>query len=186
MPVSWFFATFTVAAGGAAGKPGGSALPFLLLDAWLEEFRKDNMLMANHPIVGAWRLVSFAFTDAAGEVAYPLGDSPAGGVLFTADGHMSLNFMAGGRAPFAADDFLGGTPEEQAGAARSFVAFGGPYFLEEGAVLIDVKHSLHPNWAGHVHKRLFEVSGACLALSTPEPILLQGKPRSGEARFERL
>ena len=69
--------------------------------------------MANHPIVGAWRLLSFAFTDEAGEVVYPLGDSPGGGVIFTADGHMSLDFMAGGRVPFAADDILGGTPDEQ-------------------------------------------------------------------------
>ena len=142
--------------------------------------------MANHPIVGAWRLVSFAFTDEAGEVAYPLGNRPLGGVLFTADGHMSLNFMAGGRPAFAADDILGGTPEELAAAARTFVAFGGPYTLEEGAVLIDVKYSLHPNWTGHVHKRLFEVSGDRLSLSTPEPIRLQGQHRSGEARFERL
>ena len=52
--------------------------------------------------------------------------------------------------------------------------------------MIDVKHSLHPNWAGHLHKRLFEVSGDGLTLRTPEPILLQGKRRSGEATFERL
>jgi hypothetical protein len=142
--------------------------------------------MANHPIVGAWRLLSFAFTDEAGEVVYPLGDSPVGGVIFTADGHMSLDFMAGGRAPFAADDILGGTPDEQAAAARSFVAFGGPYIIEDGAVLIDVKHSLHPNWAGHAHKRFFQVSGDSLSLRTPQPIHLQGKLRSGEARFERL
>ena len=142
--------------------------------------------MATHPIVGAWRLVSFAFTDEAGDVAHLLGDRPAGGVLFTADGHMSLNFMAGGRAAFAADDILGGTLEELAAAARSYVAFGGPYTLEDGAVLIDVQHSLHPNWAGHVHKRLFEVAGDRLTLRTPQPILIQGKPRSGEATFERL
>jgi hypothetical protein len=142
--------------------------------------------MANHPIVGAWRLLSFAFTDEAGEVVYPLGDSPVGGVIFTADGHMSLDFMAGGRAPFADDDILGGTPDEQAAAARSFVGFGGPYIIEDGAVLIDVKHSLHPNWAGHAHKRFFQVSGDSLSLRTPQPIHLQGKLRSGEARFERL
>ena len=143
-------------------------------------------MMAEHPIVGAWRLVSFAFTDEAGEVACPLGDSPGGGVIFTADGHMTLSFMAGGRPAFAADDFLGGTPEELAAAAGSFVAFGGPYRVEDGAVLIDVKHSLHPNWTGHVHKRIFQVSADRLSLRTPEPILLQGKRRSGEARFERL
>ena len=142
--------------------------------------------MAPHPIVGAWRLVSFAFTDEAGEVAYPLGDRPGGGVIFTADGHMSLSFMAADRPAFAADDILGGTPEELAAAARSFVAFGGPYRIEDGAVLIDVKHSLHPNWAGHLHKRLFQVSGDRLTLSTAEPILLRGKRRSGEATFERL
>ena len=142
--------------------------------------------MADHPIVGAWRLVSFVFTDEAGQVSYPLGDSPGGGVIFTADGHMSLSFMAADRAPFAADDILGGTPEELAAAARSFVAFGGPYTIADGAVLIDVKHSLHPNWAGHVHKRLFEVAGDRLTLRTPDPILLQGERRSGEATFERL
>ena len=142
--------------------------------------------MATHPIVGVWRLVSFVFTDEAGEVAYPLDDRPGGGVIFTADGHMSLNFMANGRAAFEADDILGGTPEELAAAARSFVAFGGPFTFDDGAVLIDVKHSLHPNWAGHVHKRLFEVSGDRLTLSTPQPIVLQGKLRSGEATFERL
>jgi hypothetical protein len=170
-----------------AGRPGGdTALPFLLLVAAPLAFEKENTSMAEHPIVGAWRLVSFAFTGEAAQVSYPLGESPGGGVIFTADGHMSLDFMAGGRPAFAADDILGGTPEELAAAAGSFVAFGGPYRIEDGAVFIDVKHSLHPNWTGQAHKRLFQVSGDRLSLRTPEPILLQGKRHSGEATFERL
>ncbi len=49
-------------------------------------------------LIGAWRLRSFTFTDAAGAVLHPLGERPAGFVLITADGYLALNFMAGERA----------------------------------------------------------------------------------------
>lgn len=142
-------------------------------------------MSATDQLTGAWKVTSFAFTDAGGGVYNPLGESPAGTVAFTPDGYMSFTFMASARAPFAAEDLFGGSEAERAAAAAGYVSFGGPYRVEDNAIVIDVEYSLFPNWVGKKQVRLFFVEGDRLTLRTPGPKIFNGVERTGEARLRR-
>lgn len=136
-------------------------------------------------LIGAWRLRSFEFTDAAGGILRPLGEHPAGYVILSGDGHMSLNFTATDRADFAVDDLFGGSDEERAAAARGFVSFGGPYRIEGDAVVVEVEFSLLPNWVGRPQTRRFAIDGDRLTLRTTGPKRFGGMARTGEAVLVR-
>jgi len=49
--------------------------------------RQDGIADA---VVGTWRLVSYEDTDSAGHHSYPFGTVPLGLLVYTADGHMSI------------------------------------------------------------------------------------------------
>ncbi len=141
--------------------------------------------MSLERLAGAWRLLSFEFTDAEGGKFHPLGENPSGSVVIAAGGHFSLTFMALGRADFAADDLFAATPEERAAAAGGYVAFGGPCRVKGDAIEIEVEYSLFPNWVGKTQIRLFELDGDRLTLRTAGPRLFAGVERSGQARLVR-
>ncbi len=73
--------------------------------------------MTPNPLVGTWRLVSWENRSTDGTVSHPLGRDAVGLIIYTDDGYMSVAMMRADREPFAADDLLGGTPDEQARAA---------------------------------------------------------------------
>ncbi len=134
---------------------------------------------------GAWRLLSFVFTDADGELFYPLGRDPAGYFVVTGDGHATLSFTATGRDRFAANDLFAGADDELANAAKGYVSFGGPCEVGSDAITIHVKYSLFPNWIGQQQVRLYTLDGDRLTLRTDGPKLFGGVERRAEARLER-
>lgn len=141
--------------------------------------------MAVDELAGAWRLRSFTFTDADGNAIHPLGENPAGFVLITPDGYLALNFMAGGRAGFAADDLFGGNEEERARAVGEVVAFAGPCQFDGHAVSVNVEFSVFPNWIGSTQVRNVEISGDMLVLTTQGANMFAGALRRAEARLVR-
>ncbi len=141
--------------------------------------------MTGEDLIGTWRLRSFAFTDEAGVVFHPLGERPVGFVLISADGYLALNFMAGGRSKFAADDLFGGDGSERAQAAAEIVSFAGPYEFDGTAVSVTVEYSVFPNWIGGTQVRQVEVSGDTLILRTEGAHLFAGARRQAEARLIR-
>ena len=122
-------------------------------------------------VVGTWRLKRWETRAANGRVAYPLGPDAVGSLTYTPGGHVAVAIMRTGRAAFAGDDLLGGTPEERAAAAAGYVSYCGRYEVRDGAVVHHVELSLFPNWVGSEQVRFAEVAGDELTISTgPLPI----------------
>ena len=117
-------------------------------------------------VVGTWRLKRWETRAADGTVRYPLGEDAVGYLSYTPGGHMSVSLMRAGRAAFASDDLLGGTPEERAAAAAGYVSYGGRYELRDGAVIDHVELSLFPNWVGVEQVRFGRVEGDELTITT--------------------
>jgi Lipocalin-like domain len=140
---------------------------------------------ATAALVGAWSLRRFVFTDGKGGEHFPLGETPRGFVLITPDQHLSLCFMAEGRAPFAENAILDGGEAERANAAASYVSFGGPCRIEGDEVVVEVVAAFHPNWAGSTQRRRFALDGDRLTLSTLAPIDIGGRRLMGRAELIR-
>ena len=121
------------------------------------------------PIVGTWKLVSFAIQKDDGTVLYPFGEDAAGSIIYTESGRYSTQLMSLGRPHFASGDQMKGTPEEMAANYKSFISDYGHYDYDEagGYVVHNIEGCLFPNWEGQGHKRFIELSGNRLKLSTP-------------------
>lgn len=85
----------------------------------------------------------------------------------------------------AAEDLLGGTSEEKARAAETYVSYSGRYVFRGDRVIHDVELSLFPNWSGVEQERLGEVTGNRLTLRT-SPLLLGGIELSARVVWERV
>ena len=90
---------------------------------WGDMMHRTNV----NPLVGTWRLVSFAVQDADGGIDFPFGRDAEGSITYTADGRMAVQFGAANRARLAASDWLGGADAEIAAAARDYFAYCGTY-----------------------------------------------------------
>ena len=117
-------------------------------------------------VVGTWRLKRWETRAADGRVRYPLGEDAVGYLSYTPGGHMSVSIMRAGRAAFAGEDLLGGTPEERAAAAAGYASYCGRYELRDGAVGHHVELSLFPNWVGVDQVRFGHVEGDELTITT--------------------
>ncbi|CAA9389038.1 MAG: hypothetical protein AVDCRST_MAG03-462 [uncultured Rubrobacteraceae bacterium] len=140
----------------------------------------------DNPLVGTWRLLSWENRGIGdGEVSHPLGQDAAGYIMYGPDGYMSVAISRSDRARFAAGDLLGGTAEERAQAAKTYVSYCGRYEWRGETVIHFVELSLFPDWVGAEQERLVEVSGDRLVLST-RPILLGGVQRTAHLIWERV
>ncbi|RXV70954.1 lipocalin-like domain-containing protein [Burkholderia stabilis] len=128
-------------------------------------------------LVGAWRLVSYEVRPRDGSaVAYPLGRDVRGWILYTPDGYMSAQLMAAGRPPYANGDLHGGTADECATAARGYVAYSGPFHVDDdGTLTHEMDVSLFPNWIGNVQQRVVVLDGGRLQLGTAAPARIDGR-----------
>jgi len=132
-------------------------------------------------LVGAWQLVSCTETDAAtGETFLPMGPSPRGLILYTADGYMSAQLSSPDRPGFKSGDMYTGTPNEYLVAGRSYLAYSGPYYVDETGPLIvhEMFVSLFPNWQGQQQMRIARLTHDQLHLSPDRPHLFNGSLKS--------
>ncbi|MBN1248879.1 MAG: lipocalin-like domain-containing protein [Anaerolineae bacterium] len=140
--------------------------------------------MIDQRFIGSWRLLSCELRSADGDVTYPMGEAPIGTIMYNADGQMSVAFMRANRAPFAANDILGGSQAEKAAAAESYISYAGRFDVGAGEVRHHIEVSLFPNWVGQTQVRRYRFEGDRLYLSTP-PLLLQGKEQEAYLIWER-
>ncbi|HVO49492.1 MAG TPA: lipocalin-like domain-containing protein [Thermoanaerobaculia bacterium] len=142
--------------------------------------------MDTSSLAGAWNLLVLEFRS-DGQVVYPTGRDAAGMCLYDATGHMSLQIMRVDRPRFAAEDMLGGTPEEVAAAAKGYIAYGGTYVedAQNGVVVHHVTHSLFPNWVGKDLVRFFKRTGDRLITSAPT-VVVGGHLMDAMLVWERL
>ncbi len=79
--------------------------------------------MTPNPLVGTWRLISWENRSLDGQkISYPLGKDAAGYIMYNPDGYMSVAISRPNRVNFAAGDLLGGSIEEKAQAANTYVS----------------------------------------------------------------
>jgi hypothetical protein len=152
------------------------------------QFIGDNTVAPLDPhrqLVGTWRLLAWESRDADGALVYPMGNDVLGYITFTSDGHMSGHLMKRGRVNFASGDVLRPSAAEAQEASAGYVAYCGTYEITgEGTLVSHVELSLAPNWIGTDQKRLFELNGDQLTLSTPP--LYAGGRRSSRLIWERF
>lgn len=124
-------------------------------------------------VVGTWRLKRWETHHPDGRISWPLGPDAVGYLFYTPEGSMSVAMMRRDRAAFASEDLLGGTPEEKAAAASSYVTYCGRYEVRDGAVIHHVELSLYPNWVGVDQVRFATVEGDELTITT-QPLQIGG------------
>ena len=142
----------------------------------------DGEALAPHPLIGGWRLRSWVSIADDGSQSRPMGDAPDGLLAYTATGTMIGIMGPDARPRFATDDVTGGTPEEQAQAFGTFIAYGGRYAIDGDTVTHHVETSLFPNWIGTEQQRRWslDASGRQLTITSPPQVL------GGESRIQRL
>ncbi len=138
-----------------------------------------------NPLVGVWRLVTFETRSDDGQTDHLFGPDPAGLLIYTDSGHMSVSIANARRRPFAAGDILAGTVDEKAAAMESYISYCGRYEYRGESVTHHVEMSLFPNWAGHEQERRVSLVGDRLTLEAP-PILINGTERRTLLVWERL
>ncbi|MBV2132138.1 lipocalin-like domain-containing protein [Pseudomonas sp. MAP12] len=129
-------------------------------------------------LIGAWKLHSYVEVPLDGsEPFYPMSRQPMGIIMYTPDGYMSAQLMTPERKPFAANDFYRGTLEEYRAEGSSYIAYSGPFKVDEetGSLTHSMFVSLFPNWTGQTQPRIVSLEGDVLRLSTANPIQSLGK-----------
>lgn len=139
-------------------------------------------------LVGTWILQSYIETNVdTHEVTHPMGEKPHGFIIYTADGYMSAQISAAGRAPFSDDDMFGGSPAEYTAAGRSYLAYSGPFQVDATACKVhhDIAISLFPNWASIRQTRVVTLNGDTLQLSFESPQRSRGAMRTADLLWKR-
>ncbi len=103
-------------------------------------------------LIGTWRLVSYIESPVDGLPKHsPLGEKPEGMIMYTPDGYMSAQLMRPGRKNFASNDWFMGTPEEFTEEATGYIAYSGPFHVdEEKCALINISLVRVSIWLLHV------------------------------------
>ena len=140
-------------------------------------------------LIGAWRLASSAATDIdTGAADHPLGNKPEGLLLYTPDGYMSSQISAAGRPNFHGDDMYKGKPEEYVAAGLSYLAYSGPYYVDEANRIVEheMSVSLFPNWRGQRQARIAKLDKEELHLSPYPPLVFNGSLKMATAIWRRV
>ena len=139
-------------------------------------------------LIGAWKLVSYVETSVDGSAKrYPLGEKPEGIIMYTPDGYMSAQLMRPGRHNLASSDIFKGNPQEYAEEASGYLAYSGPFHVDEVArtVTHSMRVSLFPGWVGQTQPRVVKLVGSRLQLSTAVPSLSGGVQVMSHLEWER-
>ena len=137
----------------------------------------------NDKLVGTWKLVSASSTTSAGErSASPYGSQPAGFLTYTSDGRVSALISYDGRKSLS---YGGGSPEEQAEAFKTFLAYAGTYRLDGDKVTHHVEVSSIQNYVDKDLVRSVKFKDDQIILLTP-PMRMNGKMQTIELIWQRL
>jgi|SRR5580700_1945498 hypothetical protein len=140
----------------------------------------------NEKLVGTWKLVSASSATSAGERSEsPYGPSPVGFLTYTADGRVTALISYGGRKSLSAGGGAGASPEEQAEAFKTFLAYGGRYTLSGDKVTHHIEISSIQNYVDKDLVRGVKFEGDQIILVTP-PTRLNGKIQIIELIWQRL
>jgi hypothetical protein len=108
-------------------------------------------------------------------------------IMYTPDGFMSAQLCPPNRRPFVSGDWFKGTPEEYEAEASSYIAYTGPFHVDEEKKTLthSMFISLFPNWIGQTQPRVVRIDGDFLNLSTASPIQSAGKAVNSYLQWKR-
>jgi len=111
-------------------------------------------------LIGTWILERLSLDSEACSIEL-MGPNATGYVAYGVDGWMSFQIAAANRQLYDVPDIASGTPEQTVAAARSFMAYSGPYTIydKDAFVVQRLAYCLIPNWVGDVHKRYISAEG---------------------------
>jgi hypothetical protein len=112
-------------------------------------------------IVGTWALTAADKLFPDGTRTSDFGDNPHGLVIFTADGHYSVEIFRAARAKFSSDDRAKVSTEEYKDAALSMSVHFGRYTVDpaQHAISFQIDRASWPNWDDTVQVRTYELKG---------------------------
>lgn len=131
--------------------------------------------MTPEEVVGVWRLASYTeVAEDGGTLPGPLGEAPAGLLIYTADGHVAVSMMKTQNAP----------------ALETYMGYSGRWRLAGDQVTHTVLVSAHPRMAGTEQIRRATLDGETLSLRgtavtpvggrAPERVLTWRRARSDD------
>ena len=116
-----------------------------------------------NPLLGTWKLQSYAVTTGTGETSTPYGEHPMGYLSYAADGRMQAIGTSNGRiAPLD----LALTDEARAALYITMFAYAGTYSIEADKVTHHVDISWNEVWNGTDQVRFYEMKGNTLILTS--------------------
>lgn len=139
-------------------------------------------------LVGAWKLVSYVeINGETGAKRFPMGDDATGFIIYTHDGYMSAQIQGASRPLFAGGDMFNGTSEEYKAAGRTYLAYSGPYHVDEERSIVThvVDVSMFPNWVDKDQVRQADFPEGRLQLSFDQPRGPNDVPKRNQLTWER-
>ncbi len=124
--------------------------------------------MSNLLIVGSWELQSYFKRDDDGRLEYPMGEHPSGLIMYSQDGHMSVQIMVANRPRFQSDQLhekIEVLDEAEAGDDK----------VVRGLITHHMVNSLFPNWEGRSLIRQMRLQDDLLELSTCQAGMYKGR-----------
>jgi hypothetical protein len=129
---------------------------------------KFTVTKAAAAFIGTWGLESFTESTEALGMAYPLGASPVGLLIYTEDGFVSAQLMKPERKPLSADLWDVSHSDGLAELAAGYIGYCGRFTVNED--LRQVVHTpivaLIPNLVDHDQVRAYSFDGQRLTLET--------------------
>jgi hypothetical protein len=99
---------------------------------------------------------------------------------------MSAQIMQAGRPPYQASGPSEGNNSELASAARGYLAYSGPYHVEDDSIVVhEIEVSLFPNWVDESQLRNAVLSDGHLELTTTAPVLFGNEELTGVVTWDR-
>jgi hypothetical protein len=115
----------------------------------------------SHKVLGTWKLVSYETeVQATGEKEPAMGQSPAGYVVFNAEGRVFLVLTGEARKPAK-------TSQERAELFATLIAYTGTYRVEGDKWTTKVEVAWIPEWVGTEQARSLTVDGDRLQVLSP-------------------
>lgn len=144
------------------------------------EFKKEM-------VIGIWSLVSYEVTDNEGNKTFPMGEDCKGFIMYHPEGYMSAQMMSPGRPAYASGALHTGSQEEMAAAAQGYLAYCGPYEVDEENLIVThhMSVSMNPTWLGDTQPRYVKLNGDLLEIASP-PVIVDGKEQSTKLIWKRV
>lgn len=123
-------------------------------------------------LVGTWTLLIVDNIKDDDSHVPVYGPNPEGLLIFTADGHYSLQIFRNNRPAFASKDRLTGTADENKAAVQGMISHMGTYMVDEAGKTLTfrVAASSFPNWDATSQKRpVTAITDEVLTFNNPMP-----------------